>query len=46
MLATGRFPALTKAVYDATDVDAEASFATGLDWLLDTVAAKLARPPA
>ncbi|QLJ05781.1 TetR/AcrR family transcriptional regulator [Streptomyces sp. NEAU-sy36] len=46
MLATGRFPALAKAVYDGTDVDAEASFATGLDWVLDAVAAKLARPPA
>ncbi|PVE11021.1 TetR family transcriptional regulator [Streptomyces scopuliridis RB72] len=44
MLATGRFPALTKAVYDGTDVDAEASFATGLDWVLDAVAAKLTRP--
>ncbi|MCO6003945.1 TetR/AcrR family transcriptional regulator [Actinoallomurus purpureus] len=46
MLATGRFPALTKAVYDGTEVDAEASFETGLDWVLDAVAAKLARPPA
>ncbi|WP_043490624.1 MULTISPECIES: TetR/AcrR family transcriptional regulator [Streptomyces] len=46
MLATGRFPALTKAVYDGTDVDAETSFATGLDWVLDAVAAKLTRPPA
>ncbi|MGY3677560.1 TetR/AcrR family transcriptional regulator [Streptomyces sp. TE33382] len=45
MLATGRFPALAKAVYDGTDVDAEASFATGLDWVLDAVAAKLPRPP-
>ncbi|MGC4869339.1 TetR/AcrR family transcriptional regulator [Micromonospora sp. DT53] len=45
MLATGRFPTLTKAVHDATDVDAEASFATGLDWVLDAVAAKLTRPP-
>jgi AcrR family transcriptional regulator len=45
MLATGRFPALTKAVYDGTEVDAEASFATGLDWVLDAVAARLARPP-
>ncbi|MFD8394755.1 TetR/AcrR family transcriptional regulator [Streptomyces sp. NPDC059680] len=44
MLATGRFPALTKAVYDGTDVDAETSFATGLDWVLDAVAAKLTRP--
>ncbi|WP_433549653.1 TetR/AcrR family transcriptional regulator [Micromonospora zamorensis] len=46
MLATGRFPALTKAVHDGTDVEAETSFATGLDWVLDAVAAKLTRPPA
>ncbi|WP_328484190.1 TetR/AcrR family transcriptional regulator C-terminal domain-containing protein [Streptomyces sp. NBC_00377] len=46
MLATGRFPALAKAVYDGADVDAEASFATGLDWVLDAVAAKLTTPPA
>ncbi|MYV99741.1 TetR/AcrR family transcriptional regulator C-terminal domain-containing protein [Streptomyces sp. SID3343] len=46
MLATGRFPALSKAVYDGTDVDAEVSFATGLDWVLDAVADKLAQPPA
>ncbi|MGW1844714.1 TetR/AcrR family transcriptional regulator [Streptomyces sp. NPDC001966] len=46
MLATGRFPALARAVYDSTDVDAETSFATGLDWVLDAVAAKLTRPPA
>ncbi|MEU5835911.1 TetR/AcrR family transcriptional regulator C-terminal domain-containing protein [Streptomyces diacarni] len=45
MLATGRFPALAKAVYDGTDVDAETSFATGLDWVLDSVAAKLTCPP-
>ncbi|MEU8242601.1 TetR/AcrR family transcriptional regulator C-terminal domain-containing protein [Actinoplanes missouriensis] len=46
MLATGRFPALTKAVYDGTDVDAETAFTTGLDWVLDAVATKLPRPPA
>ncbi|MEU8183706.1 TetR/AcrR family transcriptional regulator C-terminal domain-containing protein [Micromonospora sp. NPDC049047] len=46
MLATGRFPALTRAVHDGTEVDAEASFATGLDWVLDAVAAKLTRAPA
>ncbi|WP_405779351.1 TetR/AcrR family transcriptional regulator [Streptomyces sp. NBC_00859] len=46
MLATGRFPALAKAVHDGTDVDAGTSFATGLDWVLDAVAAKLIRPPA
>ncbi|MEU6139627.1 TetR/AcrR family transcriptional regulator C-terminal domain-containing protein [Streptomyces sp. NPDC047081] len=41
MLATGRFPALTRFVHDSTDVDAETSFATGLDWILDAVAARL-----
>ncbi|CAM5265663.1 TetR/AcrR family transcriptional regulator OS=Streptomyces tendae OX=1932 GN=GUR47_23695 PE=4 SV=1 [Streptomyces tendae] len=41
MLATGRFPALAKAVYDGTHVDAAESFATGLDWVLDAVAARL-----
>ena len=45
MLATGRFPALAKVVYDGTEVDAETSFTTGLDWVLDAVAAKIA-PPA
>ncbi|WP_141581856.1 TetR/AcrR family transcriptional regulator [Actinomadura sp. WMMA1423] len=44
MLATGRFPALAKAVHDGTDLDAETTFATGLDWVLDAVAAKLTRP--
>ncbi|MEW2163332.1 TetR/AcrR family transcriptional regulator C-terminal domain-containing protein [Streptomyces sp. NPDC007084] len=42
MLATGRFPALAKAVHDGTDVTAETSFTTGLDWVLDSVAARLA----
>jgi AcrR family transcriptional regulator len=42
MLATGRFPTLAKMVHDGTDVDAETSFATGLEWVLDAVAAKLA----
>ncbi|MFE6664849.1 TetR/AcrR family transcriptional regulator [Streptomyces sp. NPDC057697] len=46
MLATGRFPALAKAVHDGTDVDAETSFATGLEWVLDAVAAKLPPPSA
>ena len=46
MLATGRFPALTRAVHDAADVDAEESFAIGLDWVLDAVAGRLTRPPA
>ncbi|MFF3595820.1 TetR/AcrR family transcriptional regulator [Kitasatospora indigofera] len=46
MLATGRFPALAKAVHDGTDLDAEASFTTGLEWVLDAVAARLALPSA
>ncbi|MFE1294279.1 TetR/AcrR family transcriptional regulator [Streptomyces sp. NPDC058731] len=46
MLATGRFPALAKAVHDGRHVDAGESFATGLEWVLDAVAGKLARPPA
>ncbi|WP_433153701.1 TetR/AcrR family transcriptional regulator [Actinomadura nitritigenes] len=46
MLETGRFPALARFVHDGTEVDAETSFATGLDWVLDAVAAKLAPPPA
>ncbi|MEV7074052.1 TetR/AcrR family transcriptional regulator C-terminal domain-containing protein [Streptomyces sp. NPDC093990] len=45
MLATGRFPALAKAVYDGTHVDAETSFTTGLDWVLDAVAARLDGSP-
>lgn len=44
MLATGRFPALSRAVHDGTDVDAETTFTTGLDWVLDAVAAKLQTP--
>lgn len=46
MLATGRCPALARAVHDGTDVDAETSFTTGLDRILDAVAAKLTQPPA
>ncbi|MFL1432243.1 MULTISPECIES: TetR/AcrR family transcriptional regulator [unclassified Nocardiopsis] len=45
MLATGRFPTLARIVHEGTDVDAETSFATGLDWVLDAVAARLT-PPA
>lgn len=41
MLATGRFPALSRAVHDGTDVDAETTFTTGLNWVLDAVAVKL-----
>ena len=46
VLATGRFPALARAVHEGTDVDAESTFATGLDWVLDAVAARLTRPTA
>ncbi|MFI6502968.1 TetR/AcrR family transcriptional regulator [Nonomuraea typhae] len=46
MLATGRFPALARAVHEGREVDAETSFATGLDWVLDAVAARLTRPPS
>ncbi|WLQ35285.1 TetR/AcrR family transcriptional regulator [Streptomyces castrisilvae] len=45
MLATGRFPAVARVVHDGADVDAETSFGTGLDWILDAVAAKLTPPP-
>ncbi|SDJ90405.1 TetR/AcrR family transcriptional regulator [Streptomyces indicus] len=41
VLATGRYPALAKAVHDGAHVDAETAFATGLDWVLDGVSAKL-----
>jgi len=46
MLATGRYPALSRAVHDGTDVDAEASFTTGLEWVLDAVAVRLGEPSA
>ncbi|MEU1725822.1 TetR/AcrR family transcriptional regulator [Actinomadura sp. ATCC 39365] len=46
MLATGRYPTLAKFVHDGTEVDAEESFTTGLEWVLDAVAARLDRPPA
>ncbi|MFI7689899.1 TetR/AcrR family transcriptional regulator [Nonomuraea sp. NPDC049655] len=46
MLATGRYPTLAKFVHDGTEVAAEESFATGLEWVLDAVAARLDRPPA
>ncbi|MFI6296946.1 TetR/AcrR family transcriptional regulator [Nonomuraea sp. NPDC050790] len=44
MLATGRFPALSRFVHDGTEVDPETSFATGLEWILDAVATKLTHP--
>ncbi|QNP75259.1 TetR/AcrR family transcriptional regulator [Streptomyces roseirectus] len=43
LLATGRFPSLSQAVHDGTDMDAEDTFSTGLEWVLDAVAAKLGR---
>ncbi|MFI0723572.1 TetR/AcrR family transcriptional regulator [Streptomyces sp. NPDC021224] len=45
MLATGRFPALSRAVHEGTDADAGTSFDTGLEWVLDAVAARLGPPP-
>ncbi|MBV7653465.1 TetR/AcrR family transcriptional regulator [Streptomyces albidoflavus] len=45
-LATGRFPALARAVHEGSEVDTATSFATGLEWVLDAVAARLDRPPA
>ncbi|MEV4472321.1 TetR/AcrR family transcriptional regulator C-terminal domain-containing protein [Nonomuraea sp. NPDC049504] len=44
MLATGRFPALARFVHEGVEVDAETVFATGLEWVLDAVAAKLTPP--
>ncbi|MEU5781561.1 TetR/AcrR family transcriptional regulator C-terminal domain-containing protein [Micromonospora lupini] len=46
MLATGRFPTLTKVVHHGRETNAEESFATGLDWVLDAVATKLTPPSA
>jgi len=43
MLATGRFPALSKAVHDGAEVDAGASFEVGLEWVLDSVGARVER---
>ncbi|GII00460.1 TetR/AcrR family transcriptional regulator [Planobispora takensis] len=41
MLATGRYPALARAVHDGADVDAGTAFDAGLGWVLDAVEAKL-----
>ncbi|MEV4369452.1 TetR/AcrR family transcriptional regulator [Nonomuraea sp. NPDC049637] len=46
MLATGRYPTLAKFVHDGTEVAAEESFTTGLEWVLDAVSARLDRPSA
>ncbi|MBL1100858.1 TetR/AcrR family transcriptional regulator [Streptomyces coffeae] len=42
MLATGRYPTLAEVVRDATHPDADTVFDTGLDCVLDGVAARLA----
>jgi AcrR family transcriptional regulator len=42
MLATGRYPTLEKVVRDSTPEDPDAGFATGLDYVLDGIAARLA----
>jgi AcrR family transcriptional regulator len=39
--ATGRFPALAAAVHDGPHLDADRTFRTGLDFLLDGVAARI-----
>jgi AcrR family transcriptional regulator len=41
--ATGRFPALATVVRDATHLDADHTFRLGLDFLLDGIAARIAR---
>jgi AcrR family transcriptional regulator len=41
MLATGRFPMMTKVVRDANHRDSDIKFDTGLDYLLDGIAAQL-----
>lgn len=40
MLATGRFPTLTKVVREATHTDADVGFQRGLDYVLDGIAAR------
>ena len=44
LLATGRYPALSRFVYEGAEANAETSFTTGLDWILDAVATRLAEP--
>ncbi|MCX4670789.1 TetR/AcrR family transcriptional regulator [Streptomyces sp. NBC_01381] len=41
--ATGRFPALATVVRDAAHLDADDTFRTGLDFLLDGIAARISR---
>ncbi|MGY4973069.1 TetR/AcrR family transcriptional regulator [Streptomyces sp. NEAU-S7GS2] len=43
VLATGRYPTLSKVVQDAAHPDAETTFDAGLDYLLDGIAARIAR---
>lgn len=42
-LATGRFPALATVVHDAAHLDADETFRTGLEFLLDGIEVRLAR---
>lgn len=42
-LATGRFPALATVIRDAAHLDADETFRTGLDFVLDGIAARLSR---
>ncbi|MFE7542039.1 TetR/AcrR family transcriptional regulator [Streptomyces platensis] len=42
LLATGRYPMLSKVVPDAAHPDADTSFETGLDYLLDGIAVRIA----
>lgn len=44
MLATGRFPTLAKVIEHTGDPDPDEAFDTGLDCVLDGIAARLARP--
>jgi len=41
--ATGRFPALATVIRDAAHLDADETFRTGLDFVLDGIAARLSR---
>jgi AcrR family transcriptional regulator len=41
--ATGRFPALATVVHDAAHLDADQTFRIGLDFLLDGIAARIAK---
>ena len=46
VFATGRYPALERVIRDAAHIDADQTFWTGLDFLLDGIEARIAaRPP-